>query len=69
MDLFNLISAPNPNKVKVGNRPRAAHEVPLLTATTNRVIIMEDATAASGLSGTPSTVERSPLDFANEDSS
>ncbi|GKC37008.1 hypothetical protein Tco_1049392, partial [Tanacetum coccineum] len=48
MDLFNLISGPNPNKVKVGNRPRAAHEVPLLTATANRVITMEDATAASG---------------------
>ncbi|GKF87610.1 hypothetical protein Tco_0258487 [Tanacetum coccineum] len=47
--------------------PRAAHEVPLLTATANCVITMEDATVASGSSGTPSTVERSPLDFANED--
>ncbi|GKD95688.1 hypothetical protein Tco_1379585 [Tanacetum coccineum] len=27
MDLFNLISAPNPTKVKTGTRPRAAHEV------------------------------------------
>ncbi|GKB71703.1 hypothetical protein Tco_0933115, partial [Tanacetum coccineum] len=26
MDLFNLISAPNPTKVKTGTRPRAAHE-------------------------------------------
>ncbi|GJV11086.1 hypothetical protein Tco_1352627 [Tanacetum coccineum] len=26
MDLFNLISAPNPAKVKTGTRPRAAHE-------------------------------------------
>ncbi|GJW30275.1 hypothetical protein Tco_0047150 [Tanacetum coccineum] len=68
MDLFNLISAPDPNKVKTGTRPRAAHEVPLLTATVNRVIIMEDATVASGSLGTPSTIERSPLDFANEDS-
>ncbi|GKA18581.1 hypothetical protein Tco_0698496 [Tanacetum coccineum] len=48
MDLFNLISAPNPTKVRTGTRPRAAHEVPLLTATANRVIVMEDATVASG---------------------
>ncbi|GJV23076.1 hypothetical protein Tco_1375771 [Tanacetum coccineum] len=68
MDLFNLISAPNPTKVKTGTRPCAAHEVPLLTATANSVIVMEDATAASGSSGTPSTVEKSPLDFTNEDS-
>ncbi|GJU21810.1 hypothetical protein Tco_1155152, partial [Tanacetum coccineum] len=67
MDLFNLISAPNPAKVKTGTRPRAAHEVPLLTATANRVIDMEDTTGASGSSGTPSTVEKSPLDFADED--
>ncbi|GKC14161.1 hypothetical protein Tco_1010943 [Tanacetum coccineum] len=33
MDLFNLISAPNPARVKTGTRPRAAHEVPLLTVT------------------------------------
>ncbi|GJZ89560.1 hypothetical protein Tco_0661342, partial [Tanacetum coccineum] len=30
MDLFNLISAPNPTVIKTGTRPRAAHEVPLL---------------------------------------
>ncbi|GJS75232.1 hypothetical protein Tco_0725113 [Tanacetum coccineum] len=66
MDLFNLISAPNPVKVKTETRPRAAHEVPLLTATTNRVIDM-DTTRASGSSETPSTVEKSPLDFADED--
>ncbi|GJS50044.1 hypothetical protein Tco_0600165 [Tanacetum coccineum] len=66
MDLFNLISAPNPAKVKTGTRPRAAHEVPLLTATANRVIDM-DTTGASGFSGTPSTVEKSPLDFTDED--
>ncbi|GKA48869.1 hypothetical protein Tco_0741827 [Tanacetum coccineum] len=68
MDLFNLINAPNPTKVKTGTRPRASYEVPLLTATANRMIVMEDATVASGSSGTPSTVEKSPLDFANEDS-
>ncbi|GJZ62755.1 hypothetical protein Tco_0618892 [Tanacetum coccineum] len=66
MDLFNLISAPNPSKVKTGIRPRAAHEVPLLTVTANRVIEMKDPSVASGSSGTPSTVERSPLDFDNE---
>nr|GEZ49999.1 hypothetical protein [Tanacetum cinerariifolium] len=31
MDLFSLIRALNPTKVKVGSRPRAPHEVPLLT--------------------------------------
>ncbi|GKC55284.1 hypothetical protein Tco_1078029, partial [Tanacetum coccineum] len=51
MDLFNLISAPNPAKVKTRTRPRAAHEVPLLTATANRVIDM-DTTGASGSFGT-----------------
>nr|GEW18967.1 hypothetical protein [Tanacetum cinerariifolium] len=34
--------APNPSKVKTGLRPRAAHEVPLLTATASRVIDIED---------------------------
>ncbi|GJX41930.1 hypothetical protein Tco_0256920 [Tanacetum coccineum] len=66
MDLFNLISAPNPAKVKTGTRPHAAHEVSLLTATSNRVIDM-DTTGVSESSGTPSTVEKSPLDFADED--
>ncbi|GJY11487.1 hypothetical protein Tco_0379672, partial [Tanacetum coccineum] len=33
MDLFGLIRNPNPFKVKTGTRPRAAHEVPLLTTT------------------------------------
>nr|GFD25051.1 hypothetical protein [Tanacetum cinerariifolium] len=46
MDLFNLFSAPNPSKVKTGLRPRAAHEVPLLTATASRVIDMEDPDVA-----------------------
>nr|GEX21006.1 hypothetical protein [Tanacetum cinerariifolium] len=50
-------------------RPRAAHEVPLLTTTANRVIDMEDMTGASGSSRTPFTVEKSPLDFSNEDPS
>ncbi|GKD33499.1 hypothetical protein Tco_1249008 [Tanacetum coccineum] len=67
MDLFNLISAPNPTKVKTGTRPRAAHEVPLLTATSNCVIDMEDVTGTSKSLGTPSVIEKSPLDFSNED--
>ncbi|GJV79924.1 uncharacterized membrane protein-like protein [Tanacetum coccineum] len=53
MDLFNLISAPNPAAVKTGTRPRAAHEVPLLTTTASRVIDMEDVVATSTSSGTP----------------
>ncbi|GKD81266.1 hypothetical protein Tco_1348105, partial [Tanacetum coccineum] len=67
MDLFNLISAPNPTKVKTGTRPRAAHEVPLLTVTANRVIDMEDPVATATSSETPSVMEKSPLDFSSED--
>ncbi|GJU49545.1 gypsy type transposase [Tanacetum coccineum] len=72
MDLFNMISALNPAKVKTETRPRAAHEVPLLTVTASRVIDMEDTAVedtavASGSSGTPSTLEKSPLNFTNED--
>nr|GEX93151.1 RNA-directed DNA polymerase, eukaryota, nucleotide-binding alpha-beta plait domain protein [Tanacetum cinerariifolium] len=66
MDLFSLIRALNPTKVKTGSRPRAAHEVPLLTMTATRVIEMEDPAAATDSSGVPSIIERSPLDFASE---
>nr|GEV87555.1 hypothetical protein [Tanacetum cinerariifolium] len=69
IDLFNLIRAPNPTKVKTGSRPRVAHEVPMLTVTANRVIEIEDSAAAADSSGVPSTIERSPLDFANENPS
>ncbi|GJW10705.1 hypothetical protein Tco_1576532 [Tanacetum coccineum] len=69
MDLFNLIRAPNPTKVKIGTRPRAAHEVPLLTVIVSRVIEMEEPAAATESSRIPSTIERSPLDFANENPS
>nr|GFC41650.1 hypothetical protein [Tanacetum cinerariifolium] len=65
MDLFYLIRAPNPTKVKNGSRPRAPHEVPLLTLTAPRVIEMDEP-AATDSSGVPSTIERSPLDFAHE---
>nr|GEV62363.1 transposase (putative), gypsy type [Tanacetum cinerariifolium] len=67
MDLFNLISAPNPTKVETGTRPRAAHEVPLLTATASRVIDMGDTAVASGSSETHVAIEKSPLYFADED--
>ncbi|GKA87726.1 hypothetical protein Tco_0809490 [Tanacetum coccineum] len=59
--------APNPTKVKTGTRQRTDHEVTLLTAIASRVIQMVDATELFTSSGTPSTVERSPLDFSNED--
>nr|GFD54619.1 hypothetical protein [Tanacetum cinerariifolium] len=58
--------APNPTKVKTGSRPRAPHEVPLLTLTATRVIEMDEPAAATDSSGVPSTIERSPLDFALE---
>nr|GEW27480.1 hypothetical protein [Tanacetum cinerariifolium] len=64
MDLFSLIRAPNPTKVKVESHPRAPHEVPLLTLTANRVIEMDDPAAATDSSGVPPTIERSPLDFS-----
>ncbi|GJT96991.1 hypothetical protein Tco_1092509 [Tanacetum coccineum] len=67
MDLFNLISALNSAKVKTRTRPRAAHEVPILTVTASLVIEMEDMAVALGSSGTPSALEKSPLDFVNED--
>ncbi|GJV72923.1 hypothetical protein Tco_1492918 [Tanacetum coccineum] len=57
----------NLTKVKIESRPRAAYEVPLLTATSNCVIDMEDITGTSKSSGTPSVIEKSPLDFSNED--
>nr|GEW05612.1 putative transposase (putative), gypsy type [Tanacetum cinerariifolium] len=66
MDLFNLIRVPNPTKVKTGSRPRAPHEVPLLMLTANRVIKIDDLAAVTDSSGVPSTIERSPLDFALE---
>nr|GEV90310.1 hypothetical protein [Tanacetum cinerariifolium]GEX21561.1 hypothetical protein [Tanacetum cinerariifolium] len=65
IDLFNLIRAPNPTKVKIGSRPRAPHEVPPLTLTAPRVIEMDEP-AATDSSGVPSIIERSSLDFAHE---
>nr|GFD43122.1 hypothetical protein [Tanacetum cinerariifolium] len=49
-----------------GSRPRAPHELPLLTLTALRVIEMDELAAATDSSGVPSAIERSPLDFADE---
>nr|GEY43691.1 hypothetical protein [Tanacetum cinerariifolium] len=46
--------------------PTRPHEVLLLTLTATRVIEMDDPAAATDSSGVPSTIERSPLDFAHE---
>ncbi|GJW90450.1 hypothetical protein Tco_0168003 [Tanacetum coccineum] len=61
MDLFDLIRARNPSKVKTETRPYVAHELSLLTATVSRVIDMEDTTVTSETSGTPAALEKSPL--------
>ncbi|GJV14076.1 hypothetical protein Tco_1359399 [Tanacetum coccineum] len=66
MDLFNLISAPNPTMIKTGTRPRTAHEVPMLTVIASWQIDMEEPVTTSDSSGAPFTIERSPLDFSNE---
>nr|GFA61944.1 putative transposase (putative), gypsy type [Tanacetum cinerariifolium] len=66
IDLFSLIRAPNPTKVKTGSRPRAPHELPLLTLTASRVIEMDEPAVVTDSSGVPSAIERSPLDFADE---
>ncbi|GKB42028.1 hypothetical protein Tco_0886970 [Tanacetum coccineum] len=63
MDLFNLIRAPNPMKVKTGTRPHLAHEIPLLVQTAGRVISMDVPSGTSESAGTSSTLEKSPLDF------
>nr|GFC96881.1 hypothetical protein [Tanacetum cinerariifolium] len=66
MDLFGLIRAPNPTKVKTGSRPRTPHELPLLTLTASRVIEMDEPAVATDSSGVPSAIEKSPLDFVDE---
>nr|GEV44719.1 hypothetical protein [Tanacetum cinerariifolium] len=54
------------DRVKTGSLPSAAHEVPLQTMTATRVVEVENPATATDSSGVPSTIERSPLDFANE---
>ncbi|GJT03019.1 hypothetical protein Tco_0824188 [Tanacetum coccineum] len=69
MDLFNPIIAQNLAVIKTGTHPRAAHEVPLLTVIASLQIDMEEPALTSDSSGAPSTIERSPLDFSNENPS
>nr|GFB92664.1 hypothetical protein [Tanacetum cinerariifolium] len=65
MDLFGLIRALNPTKVKTGSRPRAPHELPLLTLTASRVIEMDEPAVATDSSGVPDDVsDPDPLAFA-----
>nr|GEZ12703.1 hypothetical protein [Tanacetum cinerariifolium] len=66
IDLFSLIRAPNPTKVKTRSRPRAPHKLPLLTLSAPWVIKMDEPAVATDSSGVPSTIKRSPLDFAQE---
>nr|GEX81656.1 hypothetical protein [Tanacetum cinerariifolium] len=58
MDLFSSLSASNPAKVKTETRPRAAHDVPLLTATANRVIDMKDMIRNEAEANAPPKVPR-----------
>nr|GFD41054.1 hypothetical protein [Tanacetum cinerariifolium] len=60
MDLFSLIRAPNPTKVKTGSRPRAPHELPLLTLTASRVIEMDEPAVATDSSGVPDHADLQP---------
>nr|GFA34269.1 hypothetical protein [Tanacetum cinerariifolium] len=66
IDLFSLIRAPNLTKVNTGSRPRAPHELPLLTLTASRVIEMDELAVATDSSGVPLAIEKSSLDFADE---
>nr|GFC14574.1 hypothetical protein [Tanacetum cinerariifolium] len=66
MDLFGLIRAPSLTKVKTGSRPRAPHELLLLTLTASWVIEMDEPAVATDSSGVPSAIEKSSLDFADE---
>nr|GFC91257.1 hypothetical protein [Tanacetum cinerariifolium] len=52
-DRGGLIRAPNPTKVKTGSRPRAPHELPLLTLIAPRVIEMDELAAATDSSEVP----------------
>nr|GEX80121.1 hypothetical protein [Tanacetum cinerariifolium] len=67
MDLFSLIRAPNPTKVKTRSRSRAPHELPLLSLTASRVIEMDDPAMATDSSGVPSAIERSPLEASDRE--
>nr|GEV49373.1 hypothetical protein [Tanacetum cinerariifolium] len=59
-------SCPTSDESEDWKLPTRPHEVSLLTLTATRVIEMDDPAVATDLSGVPSTIERSPLDFAHE---
>nr|GEW12373.1 reverse transcriptase domain-containing protein [Tanacetum cinerariifolium] len=59
-------SCPKSYKGEDQKPPGCPHEVPLLILTANRVIKMDDPAAVTDSSGVPSTIERSPLEFAHE---
>nr|GEZ72449.1 hypothetical protein [Tanacetum cinerariifolium] len=60
-------SWPKSYKGKNWEPPSCPHEVPLLTLTASRVIEIDELAVATDSSGVSSTIEKSPLDFANED--
>nr|GEY88812.1 hypothetical protein [Tanacetum cinerariifolium] len=60
-------SCPKSYKGEDWEPPPCPHEVPLLTLTASWVIEMDEPTVATDSSGVPSTIEKSPLDFAHED--
>nr|GEU61983.1 hypothetical protein [Tanacetum cinerariifolium] len=59
---YRLVQFDSCSKPYQGARPRAAHEVPLLTATTSRVIEMEDLVVATDSSGEAVAPEVPPLE-------
>nr|GEW59752.1 transposase (putative), gypsy type [Tanacetum cinerariifolium] len=63
---FQFDSCPKFEEGEDWKPPTRPHEVPLLTLTATRVIEMDDPAVATDSSGVPSTIERSPLDFAHE---
>nr|GEZ91890.1 hypothetical protein [Tanacetum cinerariifolium] len=62
IELFSLIRALNPTKVKTGSRPRAPHELSLLVLTASRVIEMDEPAVATDSSGTAAPEMPSPVD-------
>nr|GEW18796.1 transposase (putative), gypsy type [Tanacetum cinerariifolium] len=60
MDLFSLIRAQNPTKVKTWSRPRAPHEVLFLTLIAARVIEMDEPAMETDSSGGTTALEVPP---------
>nr|GFB17095.1 hypothetical protein [Tanacetum cinerariifolium] len=64
--LIQFDSCPKSYEGEDWEPPTPPHKVPLLTLTATRVIEMDEPAVATYSSGIPSTIERSPLDFAHE---